>query len=105
MIDRYADKHGGELPTLGSNSTVIIDGREYLIIDICTLANEISPMRTADSGADIIGANNDNCDGSSCDFCQGHYIWAVNDQGNVSSTCVGDTCNSTGQNGYQGVYP
>ncbi len=105
MLEQYEDNHGGKLPTLGSNSTVVIDGRECLIIDICTLAREINPMRTADSGADISGANNDNCDGGSCDFCQGHYIWAINEQGNVSSTCVGDGCRSTGQDGYQYVWP
>jgi hypothetical protein len=105
MIEKYGDNHDGELPTLGANSTVIIDGKECLIIDICTLASEINPMRTADSGADISGANNDNCDGGSCDFCQGHYIWAINGLGNVSSTCVGNGCRSTGKDGYQYVWP
>jgi hypothetical protein len=35
----------------------------------------------------------------------GHYVWLVDDNGNVCSVCVGDDCWSNNESGYQGVWP
>ncbi len=36
---------------------------------------------------------------------KGHYVWLVDDNGNVCSVCVGDDCWANNQSGYQGVWP
>jgi hypothetical protein len=36
---------------------------------------------------------------------QGHYIWLVDDFGNVCSVCGGDDCWANNESGYQGVWP
>jgi len=36
---------------------------------------------------------------------QGHYVWLVDDNGNVCSVCVGDDCRANNESGYQGVWP
>ncbi len=35
----------------------------------------------------------------------GHYVWLIDEVGNVCSVCVGDDCWSNNQSGYQGVWP
>jgi len=35
----------------------------------------------------------------------GHYIWLVDENGNVCSVCVGDDCWANNESGYQGVWP
>jgi hypothetical protein len=36
---------------------------------------------------------------------QGHYVWLVDEVGNVCSVCVGDDCWANNESGYQGVWP
>ncbi len=43
--------------------------------------------------------------GSCTNPYSGHYIWLVDDGGNVCSVCVGDDCRANNESGYQGVWP
>jgi hypothetical protein len=102
----YQRKNNGALPTI--NSTVTINGSTYRIIDICALLtqNEESLQTVNDSLWSGNGTDDDNCD-SGCAQCNayGSYIWAIDEQGNVYSTCIGEYCEANGEDGYQGVWP
>jgi len=43
--------------------------------------------------------------GSCSNPYSGHYIWLVDEVGNVCSVCVGDDCWANNESGYQGVWP
>jgi len=105
-VKDYQNKNNGALPTV--NGTVTINSSTYNIANIC-------PLLTQNGGEkrtflDCIWSGNrsadDNCDGG-CAGCRAtnHYIWAVDGNGSVYSTCVGDACEAHNQNGYQGVWP
>ena len=105
-VDDYKENHDGELSII--NGTVSINGTLYYIIDACLL---IGPNRglhnVPDSCAAINGSNNDNCDGGGCSGCYDdcHYIWAVDDYGNVISTCIGEECKANSEDGDQNIWP
>lgn len=94
------------MPTL--NSTVSIGGSDYRIVDVCVLLVADWGMLSEGSISciSINGSDNDNCD-AGCEGCQSdyHYVWAVDDEDNVYSTCVGDDCEANGEDGFQGVWP
>jgi hypothetical protein len=102
-VKDYQNKNNGELPTI--NGTVTINGSDYRIINICPLLTliEESLQTVRDSLWCGNGSNDDNWDGG-CAECNVHssYIWAVDDEGNVYSTCVGERCNTSGIDGFQG---
>jgi hypothetical protein len=107
-VQAYQDKHEGRMPTI--NGTVIINGSPCRIIDICALsASESSKLnllyKATDSCISINGSDNDNCD-ASCAGCRetSSYIWVIDNDGAVCSTCAGKGC-STSNSGYQGVWP
>jgi prepilin-type N-terminal cleavage/methylation domain-containing protein len=104
VIEHMSD-HTGELPpTVG---TVNISGNKS-ILDMCSLITPGGMLRTAPEGCILInGSNNDNCDGGNCSGCvvSWHYIWAIDQQGNVFSACVGPDCAANNMTGYQDVWP
>jgi prepilin-type N-terminal cleavage/methylation domain-containing protein len=106
VVTAYSTIHDTELPpTVG---TVNISGNKS-ILDMCSILLPGGMMRTAPDGCILInGSANDNCDSNaSCSGCQAtfHYIWAIDNQGNVYSSCVGSKCNMTNTDGYQDVWP
>jgi hypothetical protein len=105
-VNDYQDKNNEALPTI--NGTVTINGSAYSIINICPLLtqNEESLQTVIESLWCGNGSNDDNWDGgcAQCDALSS-YIWAVDDEGNVYSTCVGNYCNVSGIDGYQEVWP
>lgn len=90
------------------DGSVNINGSECRIIDICILTSTESEMlhRAPESCVSTNGPDNDNCDGG-CEGCSNtsHYIWAIDDNGNVYSTCVDEECEANGEDGYQDVWP
>lgn len=105
-VNNYQNKNNGALPTI--NGSVIINGSTYRIINICPLLteNEESLQTVIESLWCSNGSNDDNW-GSSCADCNFYssYIWAVDNGGNVHSTCVGQYCNASGVDGYQDQWP
>ncbi|MEA1958189.1 MAG: hypothetical protein U9N44_00730 [Chloroflexota bacterium] len=105
-VQDYQNKNHGALPTI--NGTVTINGSAYRIIDICPLLtqNKESLQTVIESLWCGNGSNDDNWDGG-CANCSAYssYIWAVDDEGNVYSTCVGDYCSVNGVNGFQDEWP
>jgi hypothetical protein len=112
-VQYYQDKNEGGLPTV--NGTVTVNGSLCHIIDICALlvseGGKLSQI--PDSCVSINGSDNDNCDAGCGENSQpwnscteySHYIWVVDESGNVHSTCVGSDCNAYNTDGYQGVWP
>lgn len=105
-VNDYRDRNNGALPTI--NGTVTINGSSYAIINICPLLNqdEESLQKVIQSLWCGNGSNDDNWD-NGCAECTtwSSYVWAVDDEGNVYSTCVGEYCEANGEDGYQGVWP
>ena len=104
-VTAYMVETMGELPpTVG---TVTVDGQTYDIFDICSLVGEDELLRTLPDGcAEVSGAGNDNCDMGSCECdSSAHYVWVVDDVGNVYSTCRGRICDANNADGFQGVWP
>ena len=105
-VQDYQDKNEGGFPTVNGNVTV--NGSLYHIIDICALlvSNGGKLSYTPGNCVRINGSDNDNCDGG-CEGCweYSHYIWAIDESGNVYSTCIGSDCSAYNTDGYQGVWP
>jgi hypothetical protein len=105
-VRAYQDDNDGKLPVI--NATVNIGGHDFQIVDICALLTSGDSMLSdVPVGlASVNGSGNDNCD-AGCEGCHSdyHYVWAVDDEGNVYSTCVGEDCDANGEDGFQGVWP
>jgi len=105
-VQDYQNENNGALPTI--NGTVTINGSTYRIINICPLVtqNEEALQTVIESLWCGNSSNDDNWDGG-CAECNAYssYVWAADDQGNVYSTCVGEHCNTSGIDGYQGWWP
>jgi len=115
-VGDFMTRSNGYPPITGG--TIIIDGINYRIIDMCIL--QVSYNGTSSSGmlleipVSCLDTTTDNCDSAACDnnlaetmTCNphAHYIWAVTPEGNVKSACVGTDCDANNAEGYQGVYP
>jgi hypothetical protein len=102
----YATNSSGVFPTI--NGTVAISGYDFQIIDICSLLTSKGGTLSEVPGgvASVNGSDNDNCD-TGCNGCltSNHYVWAIDSNGSVYSTCVGEDCEANGADGYQGVWP
>ncbi|MEA1958559.1 MAG: hypothetical protein U9N44_02645 [Chloroflexota bacterium] len=104
--DGYREAHDGALPLVSDAAQVIVDGDTQHIIDICTLLDAKLILLPPDNCAAIAGGDNDNCDSGNCScHDSAHYIWTVDADGNVHSTCIGDSCDVNEIDGYQGVWP
>jgi hypothetical protein len=105
-VDYYAAHHNGSLPTL--SGTYTIDGCvNCSVINVSALLSANGGMlREAPDGLALVGPGMDNCNGNKSLGCANdhHYIWIVDANGSVSSTCVGKGCTSN-NSGYQGVWP
>jgi len=109
-VTYYMTNTSGSRPITGA--TMTMSEGTFDIIDICELIKEVawweaygwwSPGEVPESCADSV---HDNCDAGSCScYSWAHYIWLLDNQGNVASTCVGTECNANNTDGYQGVYP
>lgn len=105
-VDGYSDGHGGDLPLVSYDAQVVIDGDAMYIIDICALLNEEFIIYLPDNCVSVAGNDNDNCDGGNCScYDSAHYIWALDSGGGIRSTCIGEGCDTSGNDGYQGVWP
>jgi len=104
-VVEYRNANNGSLPTAGGGA-VIVDGEHQYILDICELIdNDLLPY-VPEGCASISGPDNDNCDDGNCScYNNAHYIWKVDSNGTVQSSCNGDKCRSMNTDGYQGVWP
>ena len=108
-----AVKTQGIYPLTGN--TTVIDGKNQAVIDVCALIITRNPtglLKEVPEGC-ISNPPNDNCNSTeyncSCDETA-HYIWAVDMNGQVHTSCINTVankggCENTGQDGYQGVWP
>jgi prepilin-type N-terminal cleavage/methylation domain-containing protein len=109
----YAMGDLGDYPLTGN--TTVINGKTLGILDICALIIYNNPsglLREIPDGF-ISYTENDNCDSieytCSCEALA-HYIWAINVNGDVFSTCIntslnGGGCAASAQDGFQNVWP
>jgi hypothetical protein len=106
-VTTYRNKSDGEMPIL-NGSLANADCSQCKIININTLLviNDGILPETPYGLWSGNGSNDDNCDGG-CVGCSNtsHYIWAIDNDGSVYSTCVGEECEANGEDGYQGVWP
>jgi len=98
-----------------TGNTTIIDGKTLDVIDVCALIVYDTPsgmLRKTPDGF-MSNADNDNCDSQefncSCN-AEAHYIWAVDTNGQVYSSCIntssnGGGCANTGLDGFQNIWP
>lgn len=109
----YSAQHLGSFPLTGN--TTVIDGKTLGIIDVCALLLRNNPAGLLGDMPDgcISYPDNDNCGSQtfncSCDV-EAHYIWAIDVNGVVYSSCIDTSankggCDNTGQDGYQGIWP
>lgn len=106
--------NSSQLPILNENAifTLTNPNGSYYIINI-------SPLLTSNGGflgevpnecIEIPGPDNDNCDGGAIGCSNtSHYIWGVDNEGNVVSKFVNSSemniCQCNTCDGYQGVWP
>jgi len=103
----YATDNQGSFPML--TGTYSISGHSNChIVDIDALLTSQGGMliHVPDGIYSTSGADNDNCDGgaSGCSS-NNHYVWLIDNYGNVYSKCMGTDCNSNDASGYQGIWP
>ncbi|MFA5056090.1 MAG: hypothetical protein WC562_07970 [Dehalococcoidia bacterium] len=102
----YMNNNYGELPII--NGTITINDSDYHIIDICALLTSKGGdlNYVPDGCASVNNSDNDNCD-AGCSGCNANYnyIWAIDTNGSVYSTCIGEDCEANSENWYQGVFP
>ena len=110
----YSTQHLGTFPLTGN--TTVIDGKTLGIIDVCALLLRNNPdgglLGDMPDGC-ISYENYDNCDSQiydcSCDETS-HYVWAIDINGVIYSSCI-DTdlneggCTNNGSDGFQSVWP
>ena len=105
-VQAYQNENDGALPVV--NATVNISGYDCQIIDICALLTSAGGIlsEVPVGLASVDGSDNDNCN-AGCEGCHGdfHYIWAVDEEGNVYSACVGANCSEYNSDDFQGVWP
>ncbi|MFA5374623.1 MAG: type II secretion system protein [Dehalococcoidia bacterium] len=103
----------GNFPLTGN--TTVIDGKTLGILDACALLVYSTPsglLREIPDGFTST-EDNDNCDSQeytcACNV-EAHYVWAIDVNGDVYSSCI-DTllndggCKNTGQDGFQDAWP
>ena len=105
-VQYYQHNNNGTLPTI--NGTMTINGSVCQILDICSLLT--SQNGTLRAVPDGIWSGNDSTDDNCDDGCEGcfntsHYVWTIDNNGSLYSTCVGEDCDANGEDGYQGVLP
>lgn len=96
----YAAKHEGKLPPSVGTVTLIDPAGTYDIIDICSIIGRGKLLRKVPEGI-----NKSNCGAGSCTCPDGNYIWLMESNGNVYSTCVSAECKAPNKDGFQGVWP
>ncbi|MCK4362590.1 MAG: type II secretion system protein [Dehalococcoidia bacterium] len=107
-VIEYATSHNGNLPPTIGNATIIdiaLGGNVTAeVLDLCALVTSGGILRTLPDGCHD-AAGDDNCNNASCEGCldTNHYIWYIDDTGNVYSACP--TCPNPLTDGYQGVWP
>ena len=91
-----------------TGETVTIDKGTFDIIDICKIVDNV-PFDQESLEALLLSCADtahDNCELGPCSCnADAHYIWLVDDQLDVYSTCVGGDCADNNEDGYQGVWP
>ena len=105
-VDDYQNNNDGVFPVVGEGVTITVDSEAQHIIDICTLLDAKLILLPPDNCILIPGDDNDNCNGGNCScYDSAHYVWTVDADGTVHSTCIGDKCDAENADGYQGVWP
>ena len=100
-VSEYKLHHDNSLPVSAMNASLQDPEGTYFIIDICDLMNYVP-----DGFATVDGEGNDNCDAGTCECsANASYVWLLDSYGDVFSRCVGDGCDSSSSDGYQGVWP
>lgn len=98
-IEQFQAYNQGDLPVSGFTVSLEKPEGTYLIIDICRL-------NVPQNFAAVDGEGNDNCDAGTCECsANASYVWLLDSYGDVFSRCVGNGCDSSSSDGYQGVWP
>jgi len=114
-VNHYVTDHGIGIPPHGvmiNTSECLVhypDRNAGYVLDLCYLLDvygsdidsELYKCFYGQSGQE--GTNF--YTGSCTNPYQGHYVWLVDDNGNVCSVCIGDDCWANNESGYQGVWP
>lgn len=98
--------HSADPPTTGEKVT--IDKGTFDIIDICKIVDTVpfDPDVLIALLLPCADTAHDNCELGPCSCnADAHYIWLVDDELNVYTTCVGSDCANNNEDGYQGVWP
>ena len=94
-VTGYMTNSSHGLPVLSTNNS---------IIDVCLLLGPDELLREVPDG--VRDANNGGTCNGTADT--NHYVWILDEGGNVASTCetndAGETCDAA-TDGYQGVWP
>jgi len=108
----YMSDHNGERPPhQGTYDITCYKYNESValtcdIIDICSLVGDMDLLRTVPHGC--YGENGEagtNFYSGQCDNPEdGDYVWLMDEEGTVYSTCIGDKCDANNEDGYQGVW-
>lgn len=106
-VAQYASEHMGNLPELtGTYSVSGCTNCHIVDIHACLSSQGGILSHIPDGVYSVAGTNNDNCDsGASGCASSNHYVWLIDNYGNVYSKCMGSDCNSNDATGYQGVWP
>ena len=104
-VTAYSESRDGPPPTFNGTYTNA-NCSQCKVVDInALLVTNGGFLFDVPAGLALVGADMDNCNGRSIGCANDHhYIWIVDANGSVYSTCVGKGC-ETNNSGYQGVWP
>jgi hypothetical protein len=98
--------HNELIPTLSSTYTNANCSNCSVINISASLVENDGLLASTPDGLHLSASGNDNCGGNASLGCVNgwHYIWLVDDDGEVFSYCAGAGC-TTNNSGYQDVWP
>ncbi|MEA1958560.1 MAG: CARDB domain-containing protein [Chloroflexota bacterium] len=103
-LDTYTASHNGSIPDTTRSITLLYPAGTFNILDICELIGAGDLLEGVPTGCR--DDNFDNCDAGTCNCDSGaHYIWLVDLDGNMLSSCMGNDCDTNYTDGYQSVWP
>ena len=114
-VTAYIWDHDGERPPHEGNYNISVSDYGYKecdVINICSLIRSLDWKRPealpnvpdgcyGDKGEAGTNFYSEECDNSSW---AGEYVWLMDGEGQVYSTCIGNLCDANNADGYQGVW-
>jgi hypothetical protein len=105
-VSAYMSNTSGALPTLSGTYTNDNCSSCHVVNMSALLRTNGGVLRQAPISLNLSASGYDNCGGNASLGCKkgNSYIWIVDTDGSVYSTCVSKDC-TTNNSGYQGVWP